>query len=167
MHWKRPWCWERLKAGGEGDSQDEMVGWHHQLNWHEFEQTPGDSEGQGSLACCSSCDCKESDRIEQLNNSKYKKKDNSWIKTLLELHTSAKHYILFAYTHCLYNVTKGFEIMAFIFSLFYFIFPHGFIVFFFFSWLSVEFWILKRFYQKLFKGVFRNNPFMHLPLSCI
>ena len=34
--------------------QDEMVGWHHQLNGHEFEQTPGDSEGQGSLACCSS-----------------------------------------------------------------------------------------------------------------
>ena len=89
------------------------------------------------------------------------------MKTLLELHTSAKHYILFAYTHCLYNITKGFEIMAFIFSLFYFIFPHGVIGFFFFFWLSVEFWILKRFYQKLFKGVFRNNPFMHLPLSCI
>ena len=31
--------------------QDAMVGWHHQLNGHEFEQTPGDSEGQGSLAC--------------------------------------------------------------------------------------------------------------------
>ena len=31
-----------------------MVGWHHQLNAHEFEQTPGDSEGQGSLVCCSS-----------------------------------------------------------------------------------------------------------------
>ena len=34
-------------------AEDEMVGWHHQLNGHEFEQTPGDSEGQGSLACCS------------------------------------------------------------------------------------------------------------------
>ena len=33
---------------------DEMVGWNHQLNGHEFEQTPGASEGQGSLACCSS-----------------------------------------------------------------------------------------------------------------
>ena len=32
--------------------QDEMVGWHHQLNGHESEQTPGDGEGQGSLACC-------------------------------------------------------------------------------------------------------------------
>ena len=35
-------------------TEDEMVGWHHRLNGHEFEQTPGDSEGQGSLACCNS-----------------------------------------------------------------------------------------------------------------
>ena len=34
-------------------TEDEMVGWHHQLNGHEFDQTLGDSEGQGSLACCS------------------------------------------------------------------------------------------------------------------
>ena len=34
-------------------TEDEMVGWHHQLNGHEFEQAPGDSEGQGSLLCCS------------------------------------------------------------------------------------------------------------------
>ena len=34
---KRAWCWERLKAGGEGDEVDEMFGWHHQLNGHEFE----------------------------------------------------------------------------------------------------------------------------------
>ena len=34
-------------------TEDEMIRWHHQLNGHEFEQTPGDSEGQGSLACCS------------------------------------------------------------------------------------------------------------------
>ena len=39
----------------------EMVGWHHQLKAHEFEQTPGDSEEQGSLACCSPCGCKELD----------------------------------------------------------------------------------------------------------
>ena len=35
-------------------AEDETVGWHHQFNGHEFEQTPGDSEGQGSLASCSS-----------------------------------------------------------------------------------------------------------------
>ena len=40
----------RLRAGGEGVTEDEMVGWHHRLNGHEFEQTLGDSEGQGSLA---------------------------------------------------------------------------------------------------------------------
>ena len=39
----------------------EMVGWHHQLKAHEFEQTPGDSEEQGGLACCSPCGCKELD----------------------------------------------------------------------------------------------------------
>ena len=60
-HLKRPWCWERLKAGGEGTTANETVGWHHQLNGHEFEQTPGDGEGQGSLACYSSWSCKESD----------------------------------------------------------------------------------------------------------
>ena len=38
----------------KGTTEDEMVGWHHRLNEHEFEQALGDSEGQGSLACCSS-----------------------------------------------------------------------------------------------------------------
>jgi len=41
-----------------------MDGWHHQLNGHEFEQTPGDGEGQGSLVCCSSRSHKESDMTE-------------------------------------------------------------------------------------------------------
>ena len=50
-------------------TEDEMVGWHHQLNGHEFEQTPGNSEGQGSLVHCSPWGCKESDRTEQLNNN--------------------------------------------------------------------------------------------------
>ena len=42
------------------------------INGHEFEQTPGDSEGQGSLACCSLWDCEELDMTERLNNNKYK-----------------------------------------------------------------------------------------------
>ena len=49
--------------------QDEMVGWYHWLNGHEFEQTPGDGEGQGSLACCSPCGHKELDMTEQLNDN--------------------------------------------------------------------------------------------------
>ena len=46
-----------------------MVGWHHRLYGHEFEQTPGDGEGQGSLMCCSPWGCKESDTTEWLNNN--------------------------------------------------------------------------------------------------
>ena len=61
VHWKKPWCWERLRVRGEGVAEDEMVGWHHWLNGHEFKQTRGDSEGPGSLACCSSCGCRELD----------------------------------------------------------------------------------------------------------
>ena len=48
-------------------AKNEMVGWHHQLNRHEFEKTPGDSGGQRSLACCSPWGCKESDMTEGLN----------------------------------------------------------------------------------------------------
>ena len=48
--------------------EDEMVGWHHQLNGHESEQTLGDSEGQGILVCCSRWGCKEVDRTQQVNN---------------------------------------------------------------------------------------------------
>ena len=51
-------------------TEDEMVGWHYQLNGHESEQTPGDSEGQGSLACFSQWGHKESDMTEQLNNKR-------------------------------------------------------------------------------------------------
>ena len=46
-------CWERTKAKGEGGAEDEMGGQHHPLNGHAYEQTLGDSGGQGSLVCCS------------------------------------------------------------------------------------------------------------------
>ena len=46
---------------------DEMVGWHHRLNGREFEQAPGDGEGQGSLACCSPWGHKELDMTECMN----------------------------------------------------------------------------------------------------
>ena len=65
---ERPWCWERLKAGGEGTTEDEMVGWDHRLNGHEFEQTLGVGDGQGSLACCSPWGLKESNKSEWVNN---------------------------------------------------------------------------------------------------
>ena len=46
-------------------TEDEMVGWHHQLNGHEFEQAPGAGDGQGSLACCSPWGHKESVKTER------------------------------------------------------------------------------------------------------
>ena len=48
-------------------TEDEMVGWHHRLNGHEFVRAPGVGDGQGSLACCSPRDRKDSDTTEQLN----------------------------------------------------------------------------------------------------
>ena len=61
----KDWRWEE-----KGTTEDEMVGWHHQLNGHEFKQAPGDGEGQGSLECCSPWGCKESDTIEWMNSNK-------------------------------------------------------------------------------------------------
>ena len=51
--------WEEKRA-----AEDEMVGWHHRLNGHEFDQTPGDREGQGSLVYCSPRVHKELDPTE-------------------------------------------------------------------------------------------------------
>ena len=48
-------------------TEDEMVGWHHRVNGHEFEQALGVCDGQGGLACWSPCSCKELNTIEQLN----------------------------------------------------------------------------------------------------
>ena len=64
-HWKRPWCWGQEKRVTE----DEMIGWYHWLNGHEFEQTPGDSRGQGNMVCYSPWGCKESDTTEPLKNN--------------------------------------------------------------------------------------------------
>ena len=51
----------------KGMTEDEVVGWHHRLNGHEFEQAPWVGKGQGSLACCSPWGRKESDTTDQLN----------------------------------------------------------------------------------------------------
>ena len=59
--WKYPDAGNNWRQEEKGMIEDKMVGWHHWLNGQEFEQTPGDGEGQGSLACCSPWGCKESD----------------------------------------------------------------------------------------------------------
>ena len=94
IHWKE-WCWswssntlatdvknqlirndpDAGKDRGkeeQGTTQDEMLGWHHWLNRHEFEQTLGDGEGQGSLVCCSTSGRQESVMTQQLSNNKTK-----------------------------------------------------------------------------------------------
>ena len=61
---RKDWRQEEKQA-----TEDEMAGWHRRLNGHESEQAPGETEGQGSLACCSPWGHKELDMTEQLNKS--------------------------------------------------------------------------------------------------
>ena len=68
--WKDPDAGKDWGQEEKGATEDEIVGWHHQFNGHEFEQTQGDSEGQGSLMCCSPWGHKELDTIYWLNNNR-------------------------------------------------------------------------------------------------
>ena len=65
--WKDPDAGKDWGQEEKGVTEEEMVGWHHQLDGHEFEQAPGVDDGQGILACCSQWGHKESDMTEQLN----------------------------------------------------------------------------------------------------
>ena len=65
---KAPDAWKDWRQEETRVTEDEMVGWHHWLSGHESEQTPGDSDGQGSLVCCSPWGHKELDTTERLNN---------------------------------------------------------------------------------------------------
>ena len=64
---RRADSFEKTLMLGKGTTEDEMVGWHHRLDGHEFEQVLGVGDGQGGLACCSPWGCKESDTTELLN----------------------------------------------------------------------------------------------------
>ena len=64
---KDPYAGKDWGQEEKGTTEDEMVGWHHRLNGHEFEQALGVSAGQESLVCCSPWGHKESDRTEWLN----------------------------------------------------------------------------------------------------
>ena len=81
--WKDPNAGKDWRQEKKGTTEDEMIGWPHQLNEPKFEQTLGDSEGQGNLACCSPWGCKELYTTEQLNWSKKKTEpllDSSGVK---------------------------------------------------------------------------------------
>ena len=62
----------------KGTTEDEMAGWHHRLDWHEFGWTPGVGDGQGGLACCDSWGCKESDTTERLNWTELRRGKLNW-----------------------------------------------------------------------------------------
>ena len=64
---KDPDAGKNWRREEKGMTEDKMVGWHHQLDGHEFEQALGVDDGQGRLVCCSPCGCKESDTTERLN----------------------------------------------------------------------------------------------------
>ena len=75
----------KLKCSEKGVTEEEMVGWHHPLNGHAFEQTLRDSDGQGSLACCSPWGHKELDMTQQLNNSEIDKGQEIGKKEMLQM----------------------------------------------------------------------------------
>ena len=65
----------------KGTTEDEMVGWHHQLEGQEFKQAPEVGDGQGNLACYSPWDCKESDTTERLKWTELKMERKSVLET--------------------------------------------------------------------------------------
>ena len=81
-HWKRLWCWEGLGQEEKGMTEDEMAGWHHGLDGHESEWTPGVGDGQGGLACCDSWGRKKSDTTEWLNWTEFCIKLSSFVEQL-------------------------------------------------------------------------------------
>ena len=74
---KDPDAGKHWRQEEKGTTEDEMAGWHHQLDGHEFEWTPGVGDGQEGLACCDSWGHKESDTTEQLNWTEFL----IWMKT--------------------------------------------------------------------------------------
>ena len=74
----KDWSLKRLRAGGEGVTEDDMVGWHPELSGHECEQTPGDNKGQESLACCSPWGYRVEHDLATNNN------DSSWMTCFVE-----------------------------------------------------------------------------------
>ena len=77
----------------KGATEDEMAGWHHQLNAHEFERILGVGDGQGGLACCDSWGHKGSDTTEQLNCTEL-------------IITDIEHFFMYLLTLCMSSLEK-------------------------------------------------------------
>ena len=76
--WKDPDAGKGWRQEEKGMTEDEMAGWHRQLNGHEFESTLGVGDGQGGLACCNPWDRKESDMTEWLNQTELSLSCGPW-----------------------------------------------------------------------------------------
>ena len=85
--WKDPDAGKDWKREERGTTENEMVGWHHRLSEHEFEQAPGVGGGQGGLAYCSPRGCKELDMTERLNWTEL-----NWITTIVLLMPKAQKF---------------------------------------------------------------------------
>ena len=90
--WKDPDTGKDWRQEEKGKTEDGVVGWHHRLNGHEFEQAPGVGDGQGSLACCSPWGCKESDTTEWLN---WTEEPGDWVPSLVSLNNLISCYVTF------------------------------------------------------------------------
>ena len=86
IYWKIPRCWEILKQ------KEKRSGWiASPTQWIEFEKTPGDSEGQGSLVCCSPEGCKESSSTQRVNSNQ----NSSFIGIVLNLYIVLDNVVIF------------------------------------------------------------------------
>ena len=86
----KDWTQEEKKI-----TEDEVVGWHHRLNRHEFEWTQGVGDGQGGLASCSPCGCKESDTTERLSWTELIQLFKEIIHFFFNIHPSQPHKVRF------------------------------------------------------------------------
>ena len=100
-----------------GATEDEMVGWNHQLNGHEFGQALGDGEGQGGLACYSLWGRRESDTTERLSNkTRLCSRQGPYVWTIVSLHmqseSSTRHLLKFFFNLRFYNNVLLFQLHA-------------------------------------------------------
>ena len=110
LNGKDPDAWKDWRQEEKRMTEDEMVGWHQQLNEHEFEEAPGVGDGQGSLACCSPWDRKESDTTERLNGTE------SHLSTPLSLiHQSYFLYTIFYFLILFYLLYDTYYVKLYLF----------------------------------------------------
>ena len=110
--WKDPDAGKDWKQEEKGMTEGEMVGWHHRLNGHEFEQAQGLGDGQGGLACCRSWGHKESDTTEQLDWTDSKRHEVICISLIINNVQHLNMYLLaiwyFLWKKCIFKSSVHF-----------------------------------------------------------